>query len=198
MGDAAEAQLQFLQIVVSRPESQPLTSTIPTGSGQPGSGNEQPGSGNEQPGSRSEPCSGLVFIVRVRIAASRWIHRHAAELRRFLFGLALIGYFVYFGVAVNYSFEGSLALVVLTALALVLLTYKFVRDRWGKRVSQQLFRPIFRCWDNQWNKTKWLVFQVLCFHRVALISLSVTRVRKFSPFSRWRQGLVGDQNTNTH
>ena len=95
------------------------------------------------------------MVSRLQQSVAGWIQRHNHSLRKLCFSFALIAYLVYLGYAINYSFEGSLTLIIFTSLTVIYLLYKLVRDKCGVGITEILFHPILRIWDKHWNKTKW-------------------------------------------
>ena len=102
------------------------------------------------------PTAGLVSGMQHRIA--NWIKRNADALRLFWMISLLTAYFVYLGFAIIHSFQGSLALIVFTALTMAVVLYKLIRDKCGTRISHAILQPISNTWDNYWPITKWFVY----------------------------------------
>ena len=99
---------------------------------------------------------GLVSQMQHNIA--NWIKRNADALRLFWMISLLTAYFVYLGFAIIYNFQGSVALIVFTALTIAALLYKIIRDKCGTRISHAILQPISNTWDNYWPITKWFVY----------------------------------------
>lgn len=69
--------------------------------------------------------------------------------------LFLVGFSVYFGFAVDYSVQKSMALIVITAIVVALIIYVFIRDHFGDTITHYLWEPIETFLIHQWHWFRW-------------------------------------------
>ena len=120
------------------------------------------------------------IVSRMQQHIRNWITRNADALRVFWMVFLLIAYFVYLGFAVSYSFEGSLTLIVFTALTITAVFYKFIRDKYGTRIYHSILHPIFNTWDNLWPITKWFV-------RICIYARKKNQLGNWMTDKNWQQ-----------
>lgn len=96
-------------------------------------------------------------VYRLQSACVAVCTHHSQTIQRCIVALLLAGYTVYFGFAVHYSVQHSMALIVITALVLALIVYRWVRDHYGTAIQHHCFSPLSRVFDNNWFWIKWSV-----------------------------------------
>ncbi|XP_032379397.1 sodium/nucleoside cotransporter 1 isoform X1 [Etheostoma spectabile] len=92
-------------------------------------------------------------------ATEDYIKAHSKTFKYIVLGLLGAGYVAYFIAACVLDFQRSIALVVLTSLAVVAQSYELLKEYKGKSISQ-CFRPVVRCFKSNLKWLKWVLILV--------------------------------------
>ncbi|AWP08467.1 putative sodium/nucleoside cotransporter 1 [Scophthalmus maximus] len=88
-------------------------------------------------------------------ATEDYIKSHSATFKYTALGILGAGYVAYFIAACVLNFQRAIALVVLTVLAVVIVSYELLKEYKGERISQ-LFKPAARCFKSNLKWIKWI------------------------------------------
>ncbi|XP_034734145.1 sodium/nucleoside cotransporter 1 [Etheostoma cragini] len=92
-------------------------------------------------------------------ATEDYIKAHSKTFKYVVLGLLGAGYVAYFVAACVLDFQRSIALVVLTSLAVVAKSYELLKEYKGKSISQ-CFKPAVRCFKSNLKWLKWVFILV--------------------------------------
>ncbi|MED6236236.1 hypothetical protein ATANTOWER_006251, partial [Ataeniobius toweri] len=88
-------------------------------------------------------------------ATERYIKDHSKIFKYIVLGILGAGYVAYFIAACVLNFKRATALVVLTCVAVVAVSYELVKMHQGKRISRW-FKPAVRCFKSNLKWLKWV------------------------------------------
>ncbi|XP_035012437.1 sodium/nucleoside cotransporter 1 isoform X1 [Hippoglossus stenolepis] len=88
-------------------------------------------------------------------ATEDYIKSHSTTLKYIVLGILGAGYVAYFIAACVLDFQRAIALVVLTILGVLGLTYELVKEYKGESIVQ-CFRPAVRCFKSNLRWIKWI------------------------------------------
>lgn len=88
-------------------------------------------------------------------ATGDYVKSHSATFKYIVLGILGAGYVAYFIVACILDFQRAIALVVLTCLAVVAVSYEVSKEHLGGSVSRG-FRPVARVFKRHYRWMKWL------------------------------------------
>uniref|UniRef100_A0A8D2ZFJ6 Sodium/nucleoside cotransporter n=1 Tax=Scophthalmus maximus TaxID=52904 RepID=A0A8D2ZFJ6_SCOMX len=97
---------------------------------------------------------GIIFCFS-RKCHKDYIKSHSATFKYTALGILGAGYVAYFIAACVLNFQRAIALVVLTVLAVVIVSYELLKEYKGERISQ-LFKPAARCFKSNLKWIKWI------------------------------------------
>ncbi|XP_077173932.1 sodium/nucleoside cotransporter 2-like isoform X2 [Paroedura picta] len=132
----------------------------------------------DQPVTEEESSpEGNAFVTRLcrpLSMAHDFCKAHSAVLRMFFWGLLGAAYLTFFIAACWLDFHRALALVILTSLAVLLVTYNLVQKLWGAQIVQAL-SPVGRCFQNIWPRLKWVLYLLILAGLISFLVLDVSR-----------------------
>ncbi|KAG7522512.1 sodium/nucleoside cotransporter 2-like [Solea senegalensis] len=88
-------------------------------------------------------------------ATEDYIKSHSRTFKYILLGILGAGYVAYFIAACVLNFQRAIALIVLTALAIVIQSYELLKKHKGERIVE-FFRPAGRCFKSNLRWIKWV------------------------------------------
>ncbi|KAM4734661.1 sodium/nucleoside cotransporter 1 [Anableps anableps] len=88
-------------------------------------------------------------------ATERYIKDHSKIFRYIVLGILGAGYVAYFIAACVLDFQRATALVVLTCLAVAIVSYELLKEYKGKSISR-CFKPAVRCFKSNLKWLKWV------------------------------------------
>ncbi|KAL8197156.1 UNVERIFIED_CONTAM: hypothetical protein K2H54_014251 [Gekko kuhli] len=99
---------------------------------------------------------------------------HSEILRKIFLGLLGAAYLAFFTAACWLDFQRALALVILTGLAVLLVTYNLVQKWWGAEIVQSL-SPVWRCFQGFFPWLKWVFYVLILVGLIAFLVFDVSR-----------------------
>ncbi|NXF12713.1 S28A1 protein, partial [Smithornis capensis] len=106
--------------------------------------------------------------------AKHFCKAHAKVLRRVVLGLLGVAYLCYFIAACYLNFQRALALVVMTALVVFFICWRFFKKHCGAKVLL-LLRPVGKCFRKSWPWLKWLLWVALLAGLIVWLALDTAR-----------------------
>ncbi|NWI52521.1 S28A1 protein, partial [Calyptomena viridis] len=106
--------------------------------------------------------------------AKHFCNAHARVLRRVVLGLLGVAYLCYFIAACYLNFQRALALVVMTALVVFFICWRFFKKHCGAKVLL-LLHPVQKCFRKSWPWLKWLLWVALLAGLIVWLALDTAR-----------------------
>ncbi|CAD5118456.1 unnamed protein product [Dimorphilus gyrociliatus] len=116
------------------------------------------------------------FIVKWRLKFQRFVEENKRKLKLIFLCLALIGYFIYFGLAIKHSAKKAKALIVITPIVVAYLIYAQIRDRYGDLIFKHIIQPVFAIFKR--NLVKWIFLSGILVALVLYLGLGVLKTRR--------------------
>lgn len=121
------------------------------------------------------PC-----FMKIQVTVHRFMTSHSALIKNIILGLVIVGYFVYFGIALGFSATWSceehhdvIPLVILTCIALSLYIISFVWAKFGDSVHKKVLIPCHKSINNNWNVLKWVFCLIPLGGVITIVILTV-------------------------
>lgn len=95
------------------------------------------------------------WVLRSRYLLYQWCHSKRSYLLPIISVILIVGYLVNLGFAIQYSFAGAIALVVITPLVIALILYELVKYRYGRQIYRTLAAPLSSFWYKFGTIIKW-------------------------------------------
>lgn len=115
------------------------------------------------------------FVYRMQRRANRMVSENKTYIIRSILFLMFVGYSVYFGFALAYNLEWSIALIVFTSLAVFFIVYGFIRDRYGSVIYAKVLQPIGQFLNRFWPIIKWFFYPAIFIIIILYLTLDVIR-----------------------
>ncbi|XP_060115959.1 sodium/nucleoside cotransporter 2-like [Heteronotia binoei] len=131
----------------------------------------------EQPTQREGGVQFNAFLARICTPLSKaqdFCKTHSEILRKIFLGLVGAAYLAFFIAACYLDFKRALALVILTALAVFLVTYNLVQKLWGAQIVQ-LLSPLGRCLQRCWPWLKWVLYLLILVGLITFLAVDVSQ-----------------------
>ena len=94
-------------------------------------------------------------VARMQYSCAQCWDKYGALTWKVFAWLMLLGYTIYFICAISYDVSMATALIVVTALVVLLIIYVFIRDHFGESIYNNCLHPIEKTWDKYFHIIKW-------------------------------------------
>ncbi|XP_041853255.1 sodium/nucleoside cotransporter 1 [Melanotaenia boesemani] len=116
----------------------------------------------------------LSHVSRPINSTENYIRAHSRTFKYVILGILGAGYVAYFIAACVLDFNRAIALVVLTSLVVVILSYELLRKYKGESIGR-CFRPVVRCLKNNLKWIKWVFIVAVVVLLVVWLALDTSK-----------------------
>ncbi|CAD5122328.1 unnamed protein product [Dimorphilus gyrociliatus] len=131
--------------------------------------------------SRRESASKL---VQFRIGLNNFYQNNTSAVIKLILLILLIGYSVYFGLAIRHSVSGAKPLIVITSIVVFFLIYYALKAVFGKKIYKSVLKPMEQAFRRNSTWIKYIVIPLVAIGIVFFLAFSVVKeVRQLQSLS---------------